>query len=312
MSTTPTDGNEIVPVIGHVVHPSDFSEASRRAFAYALKTALIGKGKLSLIHETEDEKRDWSEFPGVRETLARWGILAAGSPPEALDHLGIEVEKIIGSGSDPVAGVLNYLNQHGADLIVLATQHHGFNWLRKSVAEPVARKSGEMTLFVPATGRGFISEEDGTVSLHRILIPIAETPSSYPAIVATARLLRQLKCERGHVTLLHVGEDEPVVETPRVEGWGWRQVRKSGNVIDVILETAQREETDLIVMSTDGRNGFLDALRGSHSERVLRQAECPLLAIPESSTGAKEMTKAEKKDWYRERQKPARKRATGG
>jgi nucleotide-binding universal stress UspA family protein len=37
---------------------------------------------------------------------------------------------------------------------------------------------------------------------------------------------------------------------------------------------------NLIVMSTDGRNGFLDALRGSHSERVLRRIPCPLLAIP--------------------------------
>jgi nucleotide-binding universal stress UspA family protein len=33
-------------------------------------------------------------------------------------------------------------------------------------------------------------------------------------------------------------------------------------------------------MTTDGRNGFLDALRGSHSERVLQRTPCPLLAIP--------------------------------
>jgi nucleotide-binding universal stress UspA family protein len=308
MVITPTTGGELTPVIRHVVHPSDFSEASRRAFAYALKTTLIAKGKLSLIHETEDEQRDWSDFPGVRETLARWGILPADSPPEALEHLGIDVAKIIGSGSDPVAGVLGYLEQHGADLIVLATQQKGFDWLRKSVAEPVARKSGEMTLFVPATGRSFISEEDGSVSLRRILISAAETPSSYPAILAAARLVRQLKCEEGRVTVLHVGDKDLDVKTPRVAGWGWRRVRKSGNVIDVILETAQKEETDLIVMSTDGRNGFLDALRGSHSERVLRQAPCPLLAIPESSTGAAKMTEAEKKDWYQEREKPGRRR----
>ena len=306
MVTTPTATGELMPVIRHGVHPSDFSEASRRAFAYALKTGLIAKGRLSLIHETEDERRDWSDFPGVRETLARWGVLPADSPPEALEHLGIDVAKIIGSGSDPVKGVLSYLEQHGADLIVLATQQKGFDWLRKSVAEPVARKSGEMTLFVPATGRSFISEEDGSVSLRRILISVAETPSSYPAILATARLVRQLKVEEGRVTVLHVGEKELAVKTPRVAGWGWRRVRKSGNVIDVILETAQKEETDLIVMSTDGRNGFLDALRGSHSERVLRQAPCPLLAIPESSTGATKMTEAEKKDWYQEREKPAR------
>ena len=61
------------------------------------------------------------------------------------------------------------------------------------------------------------------------------------------------------------------------------QVGKSGNVIDAILETARTEDADLIVMATDGRDGFLDAFRGSHSERVLRQAPCPLLAIPESS-----------------------------
>jgi nucleotide-binding universal stress UspA family protein len=310
MVPTPAHLRELAPVIRHVVHPSDFSEASRRAFAYALKTAVIAKGRLSLIDETDDQQRDWSDFPGVRETLARWGILPAGRPAEALEHLGIDVAKIIETGSDPVAGVLDYLEQHGADLIVLATQQKGFDWLRKSVAEPVARKSGEMTLFVPATGRSFVSEEDGSVSLRRILISVAETPSSYPAILATARLVRQLKIEQGHVTLLHVGEKELVVKTPRVAGWGWRQVRKSGNVVDVILETAQKEEMDLIVMSTDGRNGFLDALRGSHSERVLRQAPCPLLAIPESSTGATKMTEAEKKDWYQEREKPARRRPT--
>ena len=36
-------------------------------------------------------------------------------------------------------------------------------------------------------------------------------------------------------------------------------------------------------MTTDGRNGFLDALRGSHSERVLRHAPAPVLAVPVSS-----------------------------
>jgi nucleotide-binding universal stress UspA family protein len=55
---------------------------------------------------------------------------------------------------------------------------------------------------------------------------------------------------------------------------------KSGNVIDAIIQTASDMDTNLIVMSTDGRNGFLDALRGSHSERVLHQTPCPLLTIP--------------------------------
>src|SRR5438270_1733462 len=165
------------PIIRHVLHPSDFSDASRAAFAHALKAALIAKGKLTLIHLTDDDKRDWSEFPGVRETLERWRILPPGSPPEAVSELGIEVAKIIGHSSDPVAGVLTYLQEHTADVVVLATHHHGFDWLHKSVSEPIARKSRAMTLFVPADTQRFISPDNGKVSLRNILIPIAETPS---------------------------------------------------------------------------------------------------------------------------------------
>ena len=36
-------------------------------------------------------------------------------------------------------------------------------------------------------------------------------------------------------------------------------------------------------MTTDGRDGFLDALRGSHSERVLRQTPAAVLAVPAGS-----------------------------
>jgi nucleotide-binding universal stress UspA family protein len=69
-----------------------------------------------------------------------------------------------------------------------------------------------------------------------------------------------------------------------VPGWQWNNIVKSGNVIDSIVQTASDMDTNLIVMSTDGRNGFLDALRGSHSERVLRQTPCPLLTIPVQAT----------------------------
>jgi nucleotide-binding universal stress UspA family protein len=271
-----------------VLHPSDFSEASLVAFAHALKAALISKSKLALIHVSDNGQRDWTEFPGVRETLARWKLLSADSPRSAVPELGIDVTKVIGCGPDPVEGVLGYIEQHGADLIVLATHHHGLDWLHKSISEPVARKSGEMTLFVPAGTPGFVSLADGSVSLRNILIPIAATPPPQAAIAGAVRLTQQLKCESGKFILLHVGENGlvPTVVTPEVPGWTWHKMTKQGSVIDVILETAGETSADLIVMSTDGRNGFLDALRGSHSERVLRHAPVPLLAIPDSSHAA--------------------------
>jgi nucleotide-binding universal stress UspA family protein len=269
--------------IRRVLHPSDLSEESMAAFAHALKAALAAKGKLILMHVTNDGAQEWTEFPGVRETLERWKLLPAGSRRQAVLDLGIEVNKVIARGPNPTAGVLHYIEEKGADLVVLATHHRAADWLQRSVAEPVARKSGAMTLFVPTAARNFVSLDDGSISLRNVLIPIADTPAPNAAIAGAARLVQQLGCEAGRFILLHVGDDAPGVATPDVPGWVWQKLTKSGNVIDAILETAQTVGADLIVMATDGRDGVLDAFRGSHSERVLRQAPCPLLAIPESS-----------------------------
>ena len=57
-----------------------------------------------------------------------------------------------------------------------------------------------------------------------------------------------------------------------------------------LKKTAAAEAAGLIVMTTDGRNGFLDALRGSHSERVLHAAACPLLTIPVGSLAGGALT----------------------
>jgi nucleotide-binding universal stress UspA family protein len=48
-----------------------------------------------------------------------------------------------------------------------------------------------------------------------------------------------------------------------------------------IIEMAQREAADMIVMSTQGRTGIDHFLLGSVSERVLNQAPCPVLVVPQ-------------------------------
>ena len=58
---------------------------------------------------------------------------------------------------------------------------------------------------------------------------------------------------------------------------------KVGEPADVILQTAAELRTDVIIMTTDGPDGFLDALRGTTSERVLRKARCPVANLPVGS-----------------------------
>ena len=53
-----------------------------------------------------------------------------------------------------------------------------------------------------------------------------------------------------------------------------------GDPVEEIIDHVTWDHIDLIAMATAGHHGFLDALRGSTTERVLRQAPCPVLAVP--------------------------------
>jgi nucleotide-binding universal stress UspA family protein len=283
MSKTPLS----LPLLQQVFHPSDFSAASETAFAHALKAALIAKATLTIFHVSPDREENWTEFPGVRQTLERWGILPKNSPKSAVPELGINVKKVIAQDKDPVKSVLEFLEHRPSDLIVLATQQDKERvlWMGKSVAKAVASKSHQMTLFIPAGVEGFVSLKDGSVSLKNILIPVALVPKAQPAIQAAVRIAQRLNCPTGQFTILYVGEDSemPEVSCPELPGWEWTKMSQKGDITQVILKTARGMEADLIVMSTEGRQGFLDALRGSNSEQVLRQCDCPLLAIPTNS-----------------------------
>src|SRR5262245_6990042 len=271
-------------IIDSVLHPTDFSQGSLVAFHHALKAALLAKSKLTLLNVSPDGDSDWSDFPGVRETLERWGLLPKNSPRSAVGEIGVRARKIVAQMNDPVRAVLGYLEREPVDLIVLAThQREGrVRWLGKSVSEPIARTAWQMTLFIPDSSKGFVSAQDGSVNLRNVLIPIAQSPRPQPAVDAAARLISRLDCPEGTFTLMHVGTSGtlPSVRCPEVAGWKWETELRSGEVIQTIVDSAKELAADLIVMSTDGRNEFLDALRGSHSERVLRHGAAPLLTVP--------------------------------
>jgi nucleotide-binding universal stress UspA family protein len=46
-----------------------------------------------------------------------------------------------------------------------------------------------------------------------------------------------------------------------------------------ILDEAEREKSDLIVMSTHGRSGLAHVLMGSVTEQVVRNASCPVFSV---------------------------------
>ena len=273
-----------------IFHPSYFSESGEVALAHAFKLALVARSEFQILNvQANNGEYDWDSFPGVREMLEKWGELPPDSSRSAITKLGVKVEKNIGRDNDPVVSVLYFLSRKPADLIVIAThQYQGrMRWLNKPIAEPIARESGEMTLFLPHGVEGFVSLDDGGISLREILIPVDNDPDPGQAIDTAASLAASLNLEEVRFTAIHVGSesDMPDLHTVDREGWIWNIQCTRGDPVENILQASKGCRADLIVMPTAGHDGFLDALRGSTTERVVRGANCPVLAIPVNQPG---------------------------
>jgi nucleotide-binding universal stress UspA family protein len=124
-----------------------------------------------------------------------------------------------------------------------------------------------------------VSLEDGSLDLRRILVPIDAVPDATPALTRATRAAAALGDPPVAITLLHVGDSAPpTLDLPTGDAWTWKSAQRSGDPAEEIADASQ--DADLVVMATDGRDGFLDIFRGSVTERVVRHATCPVLAVP--------------------------------
>lgn len=157
-----------------------------------------------------------------------------------------------------------------------------------------------------------MSETASSSPHKKILVPIDFSPSSHAALDAATELAQRFGSE---IFLLHVIPAFPnvsipdsiteaaIIEKARQEATsrfatseaalGAKGVKASSSVEvgnDVagsILEAIDREDADLIVITTHGLSGWYPQVFGSITEKIVRLAQCPLLLLrtpkPESS-----------------------------
>lgn len=138
------------------------------------------------------------------------------------------------------------------------------------------------------------------MDIKRILFATDFSEASEPALRVAASLARD---NRAKLILLHASqiEDYPVGELfdedpqpPRDEVEQLEKIAsRVGNVdceyrwvhcdgsreADVIVDTAAKENADMIVVGTHGRRGLSHLLAGSVAEKVIREATCPVLTV---------------------------------
>lgn len=273
-----------VPFVDSVFFPMDFSPASERALAHALAIAIIRQTRFTILH-VGSSKAEWTVFEVVSRLLERWGILKPDSSRrDVFEQLALRMRTIALNERQPLPAILAFLRESPTDLIVLSTGGRTglARWLQTSKAERVREESNTMTLFVPDNAHGFMSLQAGQLLLTRILIPVDSEPNPRPALEYAARVAKVVGVPL-EVDLLHVG-DVPTsldLDLPREDMLNLHKTTRKGNAVQEIVDTAGQQGSHLIIMTTRGNHGILDALRGSVTEQVVRMAPCPVLAIPQ-------------------------------
>jgi len=268
-----------------IFHPTDFSTADAAAFAHALKLTCLVQGELTMMHvDPTIERKDFEDFPRIRPLLTRWGVLQEGSSKADVAELGVQIKRVRAVAGNTTGAILQHLTAYPTELLVLSThQREGLARLtHHAVAEPVARGTQAKALFVPAGVEGFISAETGRTNLTRVLIPLAHKPHPQLAIDLATELASTLGSETVLFELVHLGKEANHPKFTKLErpGWTWETLIANGDPVEWILAAGADFDVDLIVMTTEGHTSLFDLLRGSTTERVVRGARCPILAIP--------------------------------
>ncbi len=270
--------------IDFLLHPTDLSEASERAFHHALAVAIRQGAQFTLLHAMGRRTTDnWPGFPSVRSKLAQWK--AAGTLDGLADRKRqASVSKVEVDVRDPVAASLQYIDRNAVDMIVLGTT--GRRGLARLVRAPrgelLARRSKLMTLFVPDGARAFVDGATGEVTLNRILIPVDPATDPRPAMIRAVNAAALLDDPALEITLLHMGDGDELATTelPELPFCRWNAMQRSGNTVQGILEAAEDIQADAIYMTTTWSKAGFGRIEGGVTEGVLAGAPCPVVAVP--------------------------------
>ncbi|ULQ46532.1 universal stress protein [Flagellatimonas centrodinii] len=276
-----------------ILFATDFSEASHNAQAQAVQLARHHDAELHLLNVLVIPPAAYvpehvPDLDGLTEAMR---AQARRQMDHLVDTIGIPVAHSLLSGFDAATVIADHAEKIDASLIVVGS--HGRAGLKKlflgSDAQGVVRLSKRPVLVVNAR-HGSAPVSGG---FDNIVAAVDLSPASADALAVAAALARQHSAK---FAVLHVVEDWPIppyyptrFEQAQVEHGTaglaaflqdhpvrpepQRQV-VAGSAPQVILQYAEADGRDLIVMARGGMGSWAHFLLGSVTERVLSRAPC--------------------------------------
>jgi nucleotide-binding universal stress UspA family protein len=244
---------------------------------------INGKGVARLRHETERRLR--TEAAALVRSLATAGmprakvrpLLARGRPHEEIRRRSASADLIVlgrygqRSFRDLLLGsTAERVLQGGTVPVLLVARRARAPYRRPLVAidlSPATAPALDLAARLVAPGAGVLHvvhvyETANAQVLHRVGTPAAR-----------AAYARQCRTEARRAVLKRLQETDAAAMVGRV-------VLRRAEPRGAILETAEQQNTDLLVLGTHGRSGVADWLLGSVAEAVMRHATCDVLVVP--------------------------------
>jgi nucleotide-binding universal stress UspA family protein len=279
--------------VEHILCLTDLSPTSNQALRYAIALAWGYDARLTICHCLEPSRY---ADPAVREqthaqieTAISKYYRQDGTAPPPWEALVIE--------GDPTIDIAPEAVRWGVDLIVLQSRRRPLAArIFGSTAEAICRSTSCPVLVTHADEHEWTDSADGEFRINRVLIAHDFSPNADAAFVYALSLAQDQQAE---LHLVHVieppREDLPFTADLIEEAHHklrqvmpgdaelWSKVTKvlrAGQPYGEVLAYAVAHEIDLICIGKHGEGGGRLTLFGSNTDRVLRQATCPVLVAP--------------------------------
>jgi nucleotide-binding universal stress UspA family protein len=291
--------------IKKILFPTDFSDTSSAALGHALMLAHCFDAALTMLHaaapnETPKDLRFPEVDPATDEfedALAEQLAQIIGAAPSRK----LRLDRVVHRNHNPVQEICVFADTNNIDLIIMGT--HGrtglSHLLSGSVAENVVRNASCPVMTVKAG-----KESSEVAPYFDILVPVDFSPYSQKALRYGRTLAHAFEA---NLHLLHVldqpihpahyglGDDLLIRLNPEIQRRSQEEMERlisqlggevkcqthvrEGRAYSEIVRFVQEEECDLVVMGTHGLSGLEHFLLGGTTEKVMRHASCPVLAV---------------------------------
>jgi len=273
----------------NILFPTDFSAHAHAALKYAAAFARHGHGRVFLFN-VQDAKAPVNLSDQVRHLLS--------------DPLltGVDTETVLVEG-EPRVEIARGAIDHDVDLITLVMR--GRNRLSRafgaSIDEEIVAESPCAVLAIRPPQRDFVQQSE--IRLKRILLATNFRPSSVAATQLATQISNHLGAELHAVyvigdyfeqisvifpegglaalTRLRSYVQERMGQLSRTYGTGATHIAE-GRPYQEIIKLATTLDADLIVIGTAVHGSLFgnSQVLGAETERVIRNAPCPVLCVP--------------------------------